>query len=89
MRLWRKATPPPETLIAIGKKHGVSAAQVALKWLLDQDGVGAIPKAARRESQQANFDALKVRLDDDDRKKIAGLPKNKRYVDPGFSPAWD
>jgi len=78
-----------ETLIAIGKKHGVSAAQVALKWLLDQDGVGAIPKAARRESQQANFDALKVRLDDDDRKKIAGLPKNKRYVDPGFSPAWD
>src|SRR6201996_2983944 len=65
-----------ETLIAIGKKHGASAAQVALKWLLDQDGVGVIPKASRRESQQANFDALKVKLDDDDRKKIAALPKN-------------
>jgi 2,5-diketo-D-gluconate reductase B len=78
-----------ETLIAIGKKHNATAAQVALKWLLDQDGVAAIPKASRRESQQANLDALKVRLDDDDRKKIAGLPKNKRFVAPGFSPAWD
>jgi 2,5-diketo-D-gluconate reductase B len=81
--------PSDETLIAIGKKHGASAAQVALKWLLDQDGVAAIPKASRRESQQANLDALKVRLDDDDRKKIAGLPKNKRFVAPGFSPVWD
>ena len=78
-----------ETLMAIGKKHNATAAQVALKWLLDQDGVAAIPKASRRESQQANFDALKVRLDDDDRKKIAALPKNKRFVTPGFSPAWD
>jgi 2,5-diketo-D-gluconate reductase B len=78
-----------DTLIAIGKKHNATAAQVALKWLLDQDGVAAIPKASRRESQQANLDALKVRLDDEDRKKIAGLPKNKRCVSPGFSPAWD
>ena len=78
-----------ETLLAIGKKHGASAAQVALRWLLDQDGVAAIPKTSRRESQQANLDALKVRLDDDDRKKIAALPKDRRCVNPGFAPAWD
>lgn len=78
-----------ETLMAIGKKHDVTAAQVALKWLLDQDGVAAIPKASRRESQQSNLDALKVRLDDDDRKQIADLPKNRRFVTPGFSPVWD
>ena len=78
-----------ETLIAIGRKHGASAAQIALKWLLDQDGVAAIPKAKGAESQKANLDALKVRLDDDDREEIAGLPKNKRFVAPGFSPAWD
>jgi 2,5-diketo-D-gluconate reductase B len=36
-----------KTLMKIGKKHGASAAQVALKWLLDQDGVAAIPKASR------------------------------------------
>src|SRR5881396_3024335 len=67
-----------ETLIAIGRKHGASAAQVALKWLLDQDGVAAIPKASRAESQRANLDALNVKLDDADRKAIAALPKNRR-----------
>ena len=77
------------TLLAIGNKHGASAAQVALKWLLDQDGVAAIPKASRAESQKANLDALKVTLDDADRKAIAALPKNRRYVSPGFEPDWD
>ena len=78
-----------ETLAAIGRKHGASAAQVALKWLLDRDGVAAIPKASRRESQQANLDALKLTLDDADRKAITALPKDRRCVNPGFAPAWD
>ena len=47
--------------------------QVALKWLLDQDGVAAIPKASRAESQQANLDALKLNLDDADRQAIAPI----------------
>jgi 2,5-diketo-D-gluconate reductase B len=78
-----------ETLAAIGRKHGASAAQVALKWLLDQDGVAAIPKASRAESQQTNLDALNVGLDDEDIKAIASLPKDQRCVNPGFAPAWD
>jgi 2,5-diketo-D-gluconate reductase B len=78
-----------ETLAAIGAKHGASAAQVALKWLLDQDNVAAIPKAGRKESQQANWDAQNVQLDDEDRKTIAALPKDKRFVNPGFAPDWD
>jgi 2,5-diketo-D-gluconate reductase B len=78
-----------ETLMAIGRKHGATAAQVALKWLLDQDGVAAIPKASRAESQKANLGALHIGLDDEDRAAIAGLPKNKRFVNPGFAPAWD
>lgn len=77
------------TLMAIGRKHGVSAAQVALKWLLDQDGVAAIPKASRVESQQANLDAQHIGLDDEDIKAIAALPKDRRCVNPGFAPAWD
>jgi 2,5-diketo-D-gluconate reductase B len=79
-----------EVLQKIGKKHGASAAQVALKWLLDQDNVAAIPKASRAESQQANLDALKVTLDDSDRAAIAALPKNQRLVSPAaFAPDWD
>ena len=78
-----------ETLEAIGKKHGASATQVALKWLLDQDGVAAIPKASRTESQRSNLEALNIGLDDEDRQAIANLPKNGRCVSPGFAPAWD
>lgn len=73
----------------IAKKHGATPAQVALAWLLEQKDVAAIPKASRRESQQGNLDALKLRLDDADRAAIAGLPKDQRFVKPAFHPAWD
>ena len=78
-----------KTLAAIGRKHGASAAQVALKWLLDQNGIAAIPKASHRESQRANLDAVNVGLDEEDRQAIAGLPKDQRFVNPGFAPVWD
>jgi len=57
---------------------------VALKWLLDQDGVAAIPKASRAESQQANLGALKVKptmRTEGDR----GAAERQRFVNPGFA----
>ncbi len=76
-------------LDAIAAKHNVTAAQVALKWLLDQPNVAAIPKAGRAISQQANLDALALTLDDADRAVIAGLPKSVRCVNPATAPEWD
>jgi len=76
-------------LSAIAARHGATPAQVALRWLLDQDGVAAIPKAQRPQSQKANLDALQLRLDDEDRHIIAKLPKDQRLVNPAFAPAWD
>lgn len=76
-------------LTAIAARHGATAAQVALKWLLDQDGVAAIPKAGRTVSQRENLAALDLTLDDADRAVIAGLPKNVRVVDSPFAPKWD
>lgn len=78
-----------ETLRRIGGKHGFSAAQIAIAWLLDQDSVIAIPKAQRPESQKSNFDALKIHLDNEDRAAIAALPKDRRYVTPSFAPDWN
>jgi 2,5-diketo-D-gluconate reductase B len=75
-------------LAGIAKKHDATAAQVALKWLLEQDFVGAIPKASRPENQQANLEAFKLTLDDADRAAIAALPKNERLVNAGVR-AWD
>jgi 2,5-diketo-D-gluconate reductase B len=77
------------TLAAIGRKHGASAAQVAIAWLLDQEDVIAIPKAGRPESQKANLEALTISLDDEDRAAIAALPKDQRFVRPPFAPEWD
>lgn len=76
-------------LARIGEKHSATAAQIAIAWLLDQESVIAIPKAARPSSQRVNLDALNIRLDDQDRAAIAALPKDLRYVDPPFAPNWE
>lgn len=76
-------------LTAIAARRGATPAQVALKWLLDQDDVAAIPKAERESSQRENFGALSVQLDAEDRAAITALPKDQRFVNPPFAPAWD
>ncbi|MBZ9790016.1 aldo/keto reductase [Rhizobium sp. 3T7] len=76
-------------LARIGEKHSATAAQIAIAWLLDQENLIAIPKAARPSSQRANLDALNIHLDEEDRAAIAALPKDLRYVDPPFAPDWE
>jgi 2,5-diketo-D-gluconate reductase B len=78
-----------EALARIARKHGATPAQIALKWLLDQDGVAAIPKASRAANQQENWDAQKIVLDGEDRAAIAALPKSRRIVNPAAGPKWD
>ena len=48
----------------LAAKHGVTPAQMALAWLLRQDGLIAIPKASSRQHLEENFAALKLSLDD-------------------------
>ena len=76
-------------LQSIGRKHNVSGSQVAIAWLLGQEGVIAIPKAARAETQKANLDAASIRLDDEDLSLIASLPKVQRLVNPPFACDWN
>ncbi|MDT0632760.1 aldo/keto reductase [Rubrivirga litoralis] len=78
-----------ETLREIGEAHGATAAQVALAWLLDQDRVVAIPKASSASHREGNLGALDVSLTDDDRARIAALPKDHRLANPDFAPDWD
>ncbi len=78
-----------ETLGRIARKHGATAAQVALRWLLDQPNVAVIPKSSREAGLRENLGALEVRLDDEDRAAVEALPKDRRRVSPGFVSAWD
>ena len=60
-------------LQAIGRKYDKSAAQITLRWLVEQDRVAAIPKAARRVHLAANIDIFDFALSADDRARIDQL----------------
>jgi diketogulonate reductase-like aldo/keto reductase len=53
-------------LDAIAARHGATAAQIALAWVMQQDGVIAIPKASSQEHVRQNFAALEIKLTRED-----------------------
>ncbi len=76
-------------LTGIAARHGATPAQVALAWLLSKPLVAAVPKAASAARQAENLAAAKLKLTLGDLAAIAALPKNRRFVNPAFAPAWD
>ncbi len=50
------------TLKAIAQERGVTAAQVAIAWLLHQDDVIVIPKSSRIDHVEQNRAALDLKL---------------------------
>jgi diketogulonate reductase-like aldo/keto reductase len=55
-----------KALAEIAARHGATPAQVALAWLLRQDGMMVIPKASRQEHVRENLGALDLKLTDAD-----------------------
>jgi diketogulonate reductase-like aldo/keto reductase len=55
-----------KALVEVAARHGATAAQIALAWLLRQDGMIVIPKASRQEHVRENRKALDVELTPDD-----------------------
>jgi len=74
----------------IGARHGKSAGQVSLRWLLDQPGVATIPKASSHDRRAQNLDVFDFDLDDEERARVAALSaRHLRTANPGWAPAWD
>lgn len=73
----------------IGEKYGKSEAQVALRWLVQQENVSAIPKAASRQHREQNLDIFDFKLSEEDMEKIESLSRGERKVNPSFAPEWD
>ncbi|HEU4701075.1 MAG TPA: aldo/keto reductase [Conexibacter sp.] len=74
----------------IGARHGKSAGQVALRWLLDQPNVCAIPKASSHARRAENLDVFDFELDDDERAAVAARSRRHlRTADPAWAPDWD
>ncbi|WP_435062049.1 aldo/keto reductase [Halobaculum sp. EA56] len=62
-----------ETLAAIGARYGKSPAQVAIRWLTQQDGVVTIPKTVTPERMRENLDVFDFSLSDREMDRIADL----------------
>jgi diketogulonate reductase-like aldo/keto reductase len=78
------------TISEIAKNHGKNNFQIALKWLITQENVLAIPKSATNEHIKSNFDIFDFELSKEDMQKITSLTdRNKRLIDPEFAPEWD
>ena len=73
----------------IGEAHGKSAVQVTLRWLIQQDRVAAIPKAASEKNRVNNLDIFNFELSDDEMARIFGLAQGERLVAPENGPDWD
>ncbi|MGH2938609.1 MAG: aldo/keto reductase, partial [Solirubrobacterales bacterium] len=60
-----------DALVEIGEAHGVSAAQVALAWLLGRPGVTSLIIGARTDEQlEDNLDAATLELTADERARL-------------------
>jgi len=72
----------------IASGHGKSPAQVTLRWLVQQGGVAAIPKAASARHREANLAVFDFSLSDDEMARIHGLARGHRITDPDWGPEW-
>jgi 2,5-diketo-D-gluconate reductase A len=76
--LGRGAVLADPTITAIATAHGVSPAQVVLRWHLDL-GVAVIPKSVTPERIRANLDVAGFALTPDDHARIADLDRGTRF----------
>ena len=61
------------TLREIGAAHGKTAAQVALRWLVQQEKVSAIPRATGEEHLAANLDVFDFELSEEEMDRVSSL----------------
>mgnify|MGYP005856316679 CR=1 FL=1 len=74
----------------VAERLGASPAQVALRWLLGQEQVVAIPKASKRAHLEDDLRAWELELDAQARERLDTLSsRGERTLDPDFAPRWD
>lgn len=78
-----------ELLLDIGAKHRKSAAQVTLRWLVQQPRVAAIPKSASHERRFENLDIFGFELSDEEMAAIHGLHCDHRIISGDDKVDWE
>ena len=87
--LARGKVPAEAVLQRIGKAHGKTPAQVALRFL-EQQQIIPIPRTSKRERLAENLGSLDLKLSEAEMAEIAKLQRpNSRIVSPPQVPQWD
>ena len=75
----------------VAKSHGKTAAQVALKWLVQQPDMVVVPRALEYSEIKENIDIFDFELSENEINQISRLrDRNHRIVDPMVRrPVWD
>ncbi|QQG36091.1 MAG: aldo/keto reductase [Micavibrio aeruginosavorus] len=74
----------------IARRYGKNEGQIALRWLIQQEGVAAIPKAARADHIRDNIDIFDFALTAEEMNAIMGLARpDGRLINPDWAPQWD
>jgi diketogulonate reductase-like aldo/keto reductase len=85
----RGKVPGNEVLERIGKAHGKSSSQVALRYLVQQ-GIIPIPRTANPDHLAANLAVFDFTLSDSEMAEIGKLKRpDGRVVNPPHAPKWD
>ncbi|MFL6822248.1 MAG: aldo/keto reductase [Xanthobacteraceae bacterium] len=87
--LARGQVPGNDVLARIGKEHGKTSAQIALRYLV-QHGIVPIPRTSNPDHVAANLAIFDFTLSDVAMTEIAGLKQTGlRVVNPPHAPRWD
>jgi 2,5-diketo-D-gluconate reductase B len=87
--LARGKVPGNDVLARIGRAHGKTSAQIALRYLVQQ-GIIPIPRTSNPDHLAANLATFDFTLSDVEMTEIAGLKHTGlRVVNPPHAPRWD
>ena len=75
-------------LTDIGQAHNAGPAQITLAWVAQRDIV-VIPSSTKPGHQKANLEAMKIKLSEEEMRRIDALDKGERIANPDFAPHWD
>lgn len=79
-----------EILKQIASKYKKNEIQITLRWLLQQDGVLAIPRTSKESHLPSNFNVFDFELSQEEMDQINKLRSNSgRLINPSFAPDWD
>lgn len=78
------------TLSEIANAHGVTPAQVVLRWMLQKPDIVMIPRSSSPEHLRANTDIRDFALSPDEMGRLDAMKqRHERLIDPDWAPDWD